>query len=183
MKYSIALLALATAVYGQSSTVVCTEYVDGQPQCSLAASSAAPVCTEYVDGQPQCSSAAPVETSSAAPVCTEYVDGQPQCSSAAPVPTTSAAAECTEYVDGQPQCSSAAPAPVCTEYVDGQPQCSSAAPAPTGYYPTGGSAAYPTGTGVVPYSSYAPPAATGAAAIHGPAAGLLAAAGIAVAMF
>jgi len=155
-----------------SATAECSEYVDGQPQCSSAVATPSAECSEYVDGQPQCSSvAAPTPSAE----CSEYVDGQPQCSSAAPAPS----AECSEYVDGQPQCSSAAPAPSaeCSEYVDGQPQCSSAAmtPAPTGGYATGtASAGYAS-------ASYTGPAIQNAAAptglpreIFGLAAGVLA---------
>ena len=51
----------SSAVYSSvpapaSSVMVCTEYSDGQPQCSMAP---VPACTEYSDGQPQCPSSAP----------------------------------------------------------------------------------------------------------------------------
>lgn len=98
----------------------CTEYKDGQPQCTpTTAAPPAPMCTEYVDGQPQCSAV------TAAPACTEYKDGQPQCSA-----VTAAPAVCSEYKDGQPQCATATPTAACTEYKDGQPQCSAVTAAP-----------------------------------------------------
>ena len=52
----------------QASTAVApvTQISDGQVQAPTG-------CTQYVDGQPQCSSAAPI------PSCTQIVDGQPQC--------------------------------------------------------------------------------------------------------
>jgi len=190
MQYSVALLALAAVVYGNPvsynggpipacgwTTTLITEAGATDtvpiPLASADCSSSAPVAPAS-SVAPSTTYVAPVSSTPAA-VCTEYVDGQPQCSSAAPAPV------CTEYVDGQPQCSSAvAPASssaACTEFVDGQPQCG----APTGVMPTGTAAA--TGTGVVPYSSYAGPQATlGAAAnLQVPAVGLLAA-GFAVAM-
>jgi hypothetical protein len=126
------------------------------PQASSAYS-----VTQISDGQVQAA------TSAAAPV-TQISDGQIQ----AP---TSVAAPVTQISDGQIQAPTSAAAPV-TQISDGQIQ------APTGYYPTGGATGVlPTGTGVGSYSSYAP-IATGAAAINGPVAGLLAAAGVAVAM-
>ncbi|KAF2479084.1 hypothetical protein BDY17DRAFT_313666 [Neohortaea acidophila] len=98
----------------------CTEYKDGQPQCTpTTAAPPPPMCTEYKDGQPQCSAV------TAAPACTEYKDGQPQCSA-----VTAAPAVCSEYKDGQPQCSATTAAPACTEYKDGQPQCSAVTAAP-----------------------------------------------------
>ncbi len=59
---------------------------------------------------------------------------------------------------------------------DGQVQAP-ATPYPTGAASTG---AMPSGTGVMPYSTFVP--ATGAAATAGPVAGLMAIAGIAVAL-
>ena len=59
-------------VQAPTSTYVApvTQISDGQIQATTAVA-----CTEFVDGQPQCSSAvAPVSTP-----CTQIVDGQPQC--------------------------------------------------------------------------------------------------------
>lgn len=129
----------------------------------------APV-TQISDGQIQATTATPV-----VPV-TQISDGQVQ----APTSTVTPVAPVTQISDGQVQAPTSTPAPVapCTEIVDGQPQC----PVSTGYYPTGGygtGAAVPTGTGGVYPTSVVP--AIGGAATNGPVAGLIAAAGLAVA--
>jgi len=117
--------------------------------------------------------------SSAVPV-TQISDGQIQATTSTPVVTVTPAAPVTQISDGQVQAPTSTPVSPCTQIVDGQPQC----PLSTGYYPTGGvpTGAMPTGTGALPTSSYAPVPAVGGAAAHGPVAGLIAAAGFAVAL-
>ncbi|KAK3703313.1 hypothetical protein LTR37_014525 [Vermiconidia calcicola] len=124
--------------------------------------------TQISDGQIQ-------QATSAAPV-SQISDGQIQAATSAVILTPSSVpvAPVTQISDGQIQAPTST-VPVVTQISDGQIQ----APYPTGGAPTG---ALPTGTGVIPASSYAGPVATGAAAINGPAAGLLAAGAFAIAM-